>query len=191
MHRSVGSRCRIAPFALPAGSLDLLAQKGFVAVEVDVVAEARSNIGLSSYRRGASIASAPGLVDCSGFTKYLYGLLGIWIPRLAVQQFAFGTPVDQTDLRAGDLLFTAHRRYHQQSSTDPIGHVGLATGEGTVIHASRPGVTEVSVGEFIRDDQGFCGACRIMGEGELTLQIPDDIEVETSDDLYWMAIRSR
>ena len=71
--------------------------------------------------------------DCSGLTQSAFQAAGITIPRTATDQFHTGRAVDESDLRAGDLVFYG----------DPHGflhHVAIYLGDGTIIDAPHPGV---------------------------------------------------
>ena len=68
--------------------------------------------------------------DCSGFTQSVFANFGISIPRTAAAQSGSGTPVDLSEIQAGDLLF-----YYGSSG---IGHVTIYMGNGQVVHASSP-----------------------------------------------------
>jgi cell wall-associated NlpC family hydrolase len=72
--------------------------------------------------------------DCSGFTHTIYHAHGITLPRDAAPQAYWtghGTPVNQTDLAAGDLIFYA------SNLTDPesIYHVAMYAGDGQMMEA--------------------------------------------------------
>lgn len=69
--------------------------------------------------------------DCSGFTKYVYASSGISLPRTSYAQFASGTPVNKSNLQAGDLVFFS--TYAKGAS-----HVGIYIGGGRFVHASNP-----------------------------------------------------
>lgn len=79
--------------------------------------------------------TSPGGFDCSGFTKYVFGLVGVSIPRNSRQQLDTGTPVPARleELVPGDLMFFANSR------SQPVSHVGIYAGEGRMIHASGRG----------------------------------------------------
>jgi peptidoglycan DL-endopeptidase CwlO len=77
------------------------------------------------YRYGGS---SPSGFDCSGLVAWVYGKLGVSLPHNAAAQYAYGTPVDRTHLKPGDLLF-----FHG------LGHVGLYIGKGRMIHAPQSG----------------------------------------------------
>jgi gamma-D-glutamyl-L-lysine dipeptidyl-peptidase len=76
--------------------------------------------------------------DCSGFTKTVFHLNGVELPRDADQQGNSGTPLvlDErlTQVRKGDLLF-----FGTQATADKperISHVAIYLGNGEVLHAS-------------------------------------------------------
>ncbi len=73
----------------------------------------------------------PDKFDCSGFTYYMYGSMGIDIPRVARNQAKVGKRVSPDKLQYGDLIFfaTSHNRRK-------ITHVGMYLGEGWFTHAS-------------------------------------------------------
>jgi len=68
-------------------------------------------------------------IDCSGFVKKVYGMVGIDLPRSARQQFQEGTPIEKDDLSIGDLVF--FKTYASFPS-----HVGIYLGNNLFIHAS-------------------------------------------------------
>jgi cell wall-associated NlpC family hydrolase len=82
-----------------------------------VVDDARSYIG-AGYGAGG--------MDCSGFTSAVFADLGVYLPDSPGGQYAYGAP---SSGKAGDLVFFDEHGYG-------ISHVGIATGYGTVIHAS-------------------------------------------------------
>lgn len=70
-------------------------------------------------------------IDCSGFVKYLYGQIGINLPRTAAQQVHVGKPITRyEDLRAGDRL------YFWSSKRNCVGHTGIYLGNGYFNHSS-------------------------------------------------------
>jgi peptidoglycan DL-endopeptidase RipA len=82
-----------------------------------VVDDARSYIGTPYGAYG---------FDCSGFTSAVFADLGVYLPDSPDAQYAYGVP---SSAKAGDLVFFDEAGYG-------ISHVGIATGYGTVIHAS-------------------------------------------------------
>lgn len=76
-------------------------------------------------------------LDCSGFTKTVYLLHGLVIPRDASQQVNAGNLVDDerdfSKLQPGDLLFFGRRDDEQ---VEKVVHVGLWLGDNEFIHAS-------------------------------------------------------
>jgi cell wall-associated NlpC family hydrolase len=80
-------------------------------------------------------ATGPGAYDCSGLTQAAYRAAGISIGRTTWDQVKDGTPVSQSDLRPGDLVFFY----------SGISHVGIYLGNGNVVHAPHSGaVVEIA-----------------------------------------------
>ena len=81
--------------------------------------------------------------DCSGFTKYVYSLSGISLPRTSFDQFASGTAISRDELQPGDLVFFT--TYAKGAS-----HVGIYVGDGRFVHAENPrvGVIISSLNDF-------------------------------------------
>lgn len=111
--------------------------------------------------------------DCSGFTKTVYFLNGVMLPRDADQQAAVGVPV-ATDtgfstLQPGDLLFFGRRGTAEKP--ERITHVGISLGRAQFIHApGGGGVTTNSLSpedlDFSRHrSDTFVRARRIIGAG--------------------------
>lgn len=74
----------------------------------------------------------PNNFDCSGYTYYMYGSMGIKIPRVAREQAKVGKYIKPSQLQYGDLIFfdTTKRR------NGKITHVGMYLGDGWFTHAS-------------------------------------------------------
>lgn len=80
-------------------------------------------------------------IDCSFFVKYVYSRLGIVLPRTSREQVNVGIPVDDKDLRCGDLLFFKKSYYKKVNKKykrfERIYHVGIYLKDKEFIHASR------------------------------------------------------
>lgn len=78
-------------------------------------------------------------MDCSGFTKTVYFLNGMVIPRDASQQVHTGKAIDSVgnfeNLEKGDLLFFGRKA--TDSTTQKVVHVGMWIGDNKFIHASE------------------------------------------------------
>lgn len=166
---------------------------GFQARPYDLIGPARSRVGRAKYERGASIKRAPRTVDCSSFTKWVYQKNGIWLPRFAIQQSEMGRdllpPVETP--AAGDLVFTVgHQPLARRAGHISIGHVGLATGEGTVLHADYRAqtVVEESLDQFVLRSGAVQKVRRLIEHPDATLvfRSPPHLPVETSDDFKWI-----
>lgn len=94
-------------------------------------------------------------MDCSGFTKTVFYMNGMMLPRDASQQVQVGTeiPYDTTwqNLLPGDFLFFGQRATSTQ--TERINHVAIYFGDGKIIHAS--GDANITVESLRREDGIF------------------------------------
>ncbi len=106
-----------------------------------IVDEARSWIGTPYGAYGA---------DCSGFTSQVFAQFGVYLPDDPQAQYSYGY---SSTAEAGDLVFYNEDGYG-------ISHVGIATGYGTVIHASTyyGAVVETP----IYDIPGYVGARDVL-----------------------------
>lgn len=199
--RAVGSRCaiRLSDFIPEFGSLEELESRlnnlGYSITVVEPVTIARSVLGIAQYRRGARLREAPTTFDCSSLVKWVYGQMGIWIPRRSIQQRRLGRPVALSTCQAGDLIFSSGwRNYYVDRPEEGIGHVGLVTGTGTVIQAAnrRLGIVEGPIEAWL--GKKFRGVSRLLPslpEHVYTIETNPVDEVETSDDILWrLRIRS-
>jgi cell wall-associated NlpC family hydrolase len=95
-------------------------------------------------------------LDCSGFTKAVYNLCGVNIPRTSRDQYKAGNPVSKTELQDGDLVFFG-------ASESSITHVGIYVGNGKFVHAPKRGedIQTASVNESYFERR-FVGARRYI-----------------------------
>jgi hypothetical protein len=85
--------------------------------------EARSYLG-APYLWGGMTESG---IDCSGLVHMAYRRLGRVVPRDADQQEEAGRPVDDTELRPGDLVT------YGDASAD---HIAFWVGDGRILHST-------------------------------------------------------
>lgn len=76
--------------------------------------------------------TGPDSYDCSGLVYYIYGKLGISLPRVASSQAGAGTYASKDDLTYGDLVFFARDGKN-------INHVGIYIGDGLMVHSPQTG----------------------------------------------------
>lgn len=74
----------------------------------------------------------PRKFDCSGFVYYMYGSMGIEVPRVARNQAKEGRRISVSQLQYGDLIFFATNKHNHKKIT----HVGVYLGNGWFTHAS-------------------------------------------------------
>ncbi|MBT3164534.1 C40 family peptidase [Streptomyces sp. Vc74B-19] len=116
---------------LSSGVLDDITAKA-TAQGRKAVAYATAQIG-KPYQWGAE---GPNTFDCSGLTSQAWLSAGRAIPRTSQQQWQQLTRVDIKDMRPGDLIIY----------WDDASHVGMYVGDGTMVHAPRPGRTVTLAG---------------------------------------------
>ena len=99
----------------------------------------------------------PDRFDCSGLVYFVYGNLGVPMPRVSGRQAKMGQEISRQNLEPGDMLYFA-------TSGSSINHVGIYVGKSKFIHAPRKGMP-------VRTDslnngwwrQKYRGARRIKG----------------------------
>jgi cell wall-associated NlpC family hydrolase len=100
----------------------------------NIIASARTMMGVPYLWGGTSFKG----VDCSGFTKTVYFMNGLVLPRDASQQVQLGDDIDTKNglqnLQAGDLLFFGSPA--KNNKPEQVVHVGIWIGNGEFIHAA-------------------------------------------------------
>ena len=142
LHLAVNSNVRHAP----ASSGTHHHQQDSGSLGARAVALARRELGVPYVWGGES----PAGFDCSGLVAYVYGRLGVSLPRVAADQYRAGRHIARSLLRPGDLVF-----FHG------LGHVGIYIGAGRFIHAPHTGdVVRISSlsGWY---DETYVGASRV------------------------------
>ena len=100
----------------------------------ELIKTANSLMGIPYLWGGTSTKA----MDCSGFTKTVYYMHGLVLPRDASQQNNVGSVIDRekkfANLLPGDLLFFG--RAATDSTSERVVHVGMWIGDMKFIHAS-------------------------------------------------------
>lgn len=99
--------------------------------------------------------TTPSGFDCSGYVRYVFAGAGIYLPRMADEQYEVGAPVSTAELQAGDLVFFSTYEYGPS-------HVGIYLGGGNFINASSS--RGVVIDSLASSYWGSCyiGARRVM-----------------------------
>ena len=106
---------------------ELLYGNGISDTRVSLVEYAKQFVGNPYVWGGTSLTKG---CDCSGFVLSIYKKYGVTLPPHAATQANYGTKVDDSTIRPGDLIF--------YSKGGRINHVGIYIGNGQVLHASSP-----------------------------------------------------
>ncbi len=130
------------------------------------------------YKYGASISyNAPHAFDCSSFVAYVFAQAGISLPRIAIDQYIYGTPIIESERKPGDVIFSTNgvgtKKEHSftrlsdgeevvhtgaQEKTQEflsgtvveggVSHCGIYLGDDRVLHAAtKEGVIEEKIEE--------------------------------------------
>ncbi|MGE5458829.1 MAG: LysM peptidoglycan-binding domain-containing protein [Methanobacterium sp.] len=102
---------------------------------------------------------SPAGFDCSGFVSYLFKQAGYSLPHTAAGIFNYGSPIDKSNLRKGDLVF------FKGPGASQINHVGIYVSDGNFIHSSsgRGCVTYSALSSSYYSSY-YAGAKRILPE---------------------------
>jgi cell wall-associated NlpC family hydrolase len=111
-----------------------------------VIAFARAQIG----RPCVWGAVGPGSYDAPGLTQAAWKAADVTLPRTAQAQWGAGVQVSLADVQVGDLVF-----FH-----DDLGHVGIWSGDGMLIHAPGPGALIREESVFFAGQSAIKGAVR-------------------------------
>ena len=129
--------------------VDELLYQDSLSAGMQVVETAKQYIGTPYVYGGSS----PKGFDCSGFTKYIYGLNGVELNRTSYTQVQNGYSVDFENIQPGDLVFF--------KTNAGISHVGIYTGNNSFIHSPRTGET-VTIVTFDQYGKYPCQVQRIF-----------------------------
>lgn len=163
----------------------------------EVVTLSQKLVGVP-YKYGASVVyDAPKTFDCSSFIAYLFAQAGVAVPRMAVDQYAFGEKIKESELKAGDVVFsnTGQGKIYYETVEfikgtkvpEGVDHCGLYLGNGKVIHATRY-VGEVVVEDLSKSEQFKnivgCGRMVATGDKRFVVTIPHErLDIRIKEDL--------
>lgn len=111
------------------------------------VARAKECVGKPYKKRARVSYDAPEAFDCSSLTAWAYAQAGVGLPRISVDQYVYGDPVDEAELKPGDLVFFNTERESAKvwdttldflpgtQVPEGVSHVVMYTGSGMCVHA--------------------------------------------------------
>jgi cell wall-associated NlpC family hydrolase len=103
---------------------------GETAAEASAVSDAVALLGTPYQWGGESTASG---FDCSGMVQFVYRNVGVFLPRVAQDQYDAGPAVPPgATVEPGDLVFFG-------SGVNDVSHVGMYVGDGLMIDAPHTG----------------------------------------------------
>jgi cell wall-associated NlpC family hydrolase len=133
------------PAAVVTQALTATVPVGAAKGAATAIAAAKAELG-KPYAWGAG---GPDSFDCSGLTAWAWNAAGVSLPHNAAAQQGVGTPVPESQLQPGDLVFFGSPAYH----------VGLYIGDGLMIHAPTSGdVVKIVQLSYMSD---YSGATRV------------------------------
>jgi cell wall-associated NlpC family hydrolase len=91
--------------------------------------------------------------DCSGFVQWVYGRKGVSLGRTTYQQYKEGTPIKQSQLQAGDVVF------FEPGAQGP-NHEGMYIGHGQFIQSPHTGDV-VKISKLADYQNTYVGARRV------------------------------
>jgi len=160
-----------------------------------------------SYKYGASVLNdSPNVFDCSSLVAFAAVNAGISIPRMVVDQYAWGEVVAKDALEVGDLIFsnvaathgvTIHRDASYESVEfipgtkfpEGVDHLGVYIGDGELIHATEAdnkGVVQENITDSSRFGKAVVGYRRIIksSEDRYVITIPHErIDLRRKEDI--------
>ena len=116
-----------------------------------LLSKARSYMGVPYVWGGTT----PSGFDCSGYVQYVYGQVGVNLPRTADVQFNEGQAVSFGNEAPGDMVFF-------ETYAPGASHVGIYLGNSEFIHASSSGYVRVSSLEESYFKARYLGAKRVL-----------------------------
>ncbi len=115
----------------------------------NIIKTAKTFMGIPYLWGGTSVKG----MDCSGFTKTVFFLNGVILPRDASQQVNIGNPIDTKDklenLQPGDLLFFGKK--NTDTTKQKITHVAIYLGDGDFINAAG----RIRIDSFSKDKPNY------------------------------------
>lgn len=122
------SACATTQRDVPATSSET---ENFTSEAMNDLAIYAISLAETPYRYGGN--SPESGFDCSGFVRHVFlKSLGLQLPRTSLEMSRIGEPLQEGQLRPGDLVFF-------NTQQQPYSHVGIYVGENRFVHAPKSG----------------------------------------------------
>ncbi len=172
-------------------SEEALRKSGFEYERVNVGEKMKNTITEclgAKYKNPTSMREdAPEFFSCSSLISYLFTKAGVWMPSLAIDKYVYSTPIEESELRFGDLVFSntgegliRRETVEWQKGTpvpEGVDHVGLYMEQSQVLHASRSnGDVRIENLSEAKNFKNIVGYRRIgnMSENKFVIVVPED-----------------
>ena len=131
---------RVAPTRVAGLAVPAVSRSGRVALSRSVMRSAlirgKVIVAIASRYRGVRYVaggSTPGRgFDCSGYTRYVFSMIGVHLPRVSSGQYGSMIKISRSQALPGDLVYFHSKNGH-------VYHVGIYAGGNRVWHAPYPG----------------------------------------------------
>ncbi len=101
-------------------------------------------------------------LDCSGFVSYVFSKLDISLPRSSRAMSSYTQPIQQSDIKPGDLLY-----FRGRNRRGGVGHVAMVVDvDGDDIKMIHSSTSRGVIIESYKRSAYF--ACRYLGAGRVT-----------------------
>lgn len=129
-----------------------------------LLAEAQTYLG-TRYRY---TGSTPSGFDCSGYTYYVFGQIGIDLGRSTLNQMSDGVIIAQEDLQPGDLVI-----YSNTGRGGFASHVAIYIGNGQIIHSgTSTGVVIADMSDTYYQKRFQCARRVILSDVAAAASLP-------------------
>ncbi len=157
--------------------LDSYSNQAAMDLKSQLLQEAQKYIGTRYVWSGSS----PSGFDCSGYTYYVFGQMGIELGRSTLAQMSDGVIIAQEDLQPGDLVI-----YSNTGRGGFASHVAIYIGNGQIIHSgTSTGVVITDMNEAYYQKRFECARRVILSDVAAAAILPTVSSITGSVGTSW------